>query len=390
MPSYLEKVLLRLLEENLPSNYTASEVSPNLNSIKKNCPHASVFEDPEADADDPRWQNFFIEYFLENCDEMNDDMLFFVRQLAIEDLGQDPVFVRRKMKDCSMPLLDDPVLWKETFFLNLIVQLNCRLRVSVCRRGSESTRAKTSSQPPTQKFLKMVVKRVYALPSRSRLDSKDSEWECSYPLIYYAVEDHDDMFDQLIIGEGEHLCVELLCSLNSDADEDLPIQNNRTDLSPETKTAYLGKRPNSTVSLFQGAATYNSLISVLTQKLALKPKRSKSSVQDPISPEYIIMRGPEGKGHAQVALGFVSPCSVSTTLNSEKSVLSGDASTTNTSPAESPHVSPSQPSFLQSLKRLSLSPLIEKPADPIQDCASNQILGCSITFVNVPWSSIIK
>lgn len=70
-----------------------------------------------------RWRKFFVEYFLEHCDEMNDDMLFFVRQLAIEDLGQDPVFVRRKMKDCTMPILDDPVLWKETFFLNLIVQV---------------------------------------------------------------------------------------------------------------------------------------------------------------------------------------------------------------------------------------------------------------------------
>lgn len=55
MPSYLEKVLLRLLEENLPSNYLAAEVPPNMNSLKKNCPHASVFEDPEVDADDPRY-----------------------------------------------------------------------------------------------------------------------------------------------------------------------------------------------------------------------------------------------------------------------------------------------------------------------------------------------
>ncbi|KAJ1784575.1 hypothetical protein LPJ59_006324, partial [Coemansia sp. RSA 2399] len=40
------------------------------------------------DADDPRWNSLFINYFVENADANHDDMLFFVRQT--DDLGEVP------------------------------------------------------------------------------------------------------------------------------------------------------------------------------------------------------------------------------------------------------------------------------------------------------------
>jgi len=64
-----------------------------------------------------------VEFFLENSDTKNDDLLFFVRQTHSENENLDPVFVKRKTTPNIMPPLDDAVLWKETFFLNLIVQV---------------------------------------------------------------------------------------------------------------------------------------------------------------------------------------------------------------------------------------------------------------------------
>ncbi|KAJ2871183.1 hypothetical protein FB639_004505, partial [Coemansia asiatica] len=87
------------------------------------------------DSDDPRWNSLFMQYFIENEDTNHDDMLFFVRQ--IDDLSdasnggrgangeeQDPVFVLRKQSPPSiLPPLTEVIMWKETFLLNLIVQM---------------------------------------------------------------------------------------------------------------------------------------------------------------------------------------------------------------------------------------------------------------------------
>jgi len=68
---------------------------------------------------------------LESSCSFNDDLLLFVRQPHQDNLDQDPVFVKRKV-DSEMPQLSDIVLWKDTFFLNLISQLPCRLTASIC------------------------------------------------------------------------------------------------------------------------------------------------------------------------------------------------------------------------------------------------------------------
>jgi hypothetical protein len=77
-----------------------------------------------------RWPNLFEEFFLVNSDTKNDDLLFFVRQMPSENEDLDPVFVKRKTTQNSLPPLDDAVLWRETFFLNLIVQVSLKLFIS--------------------------------------------------------------------------------------------------------------------------------------------------------------------------------------------------------------------------------------------------------------------
>ena len=61
--------------------------------------------------------------------------MFFVRQLdpSLHEPNLAPIFVRRKVGK-EMPTLSYLVDWKQTFFLNLIVQTTCTLTVSVCKR----------------------------------------------------------------------------------------------------------------------------------------------------------------------------------------------------------------------------------------------------------------
>lgn len=75
----------------------------------------------------------FHELFVsDQSDDRNDDLLFFVQRVSDEvengGLGVDPVFVKRKVKgtdgrDILTPEQEDVVLWKDTFFLNVIVQV---------------------------------------------------------------------------------------------------------------------------------------------------------------------------------------------------------------------------------------------------------------------------
>ena len=147
-----------------------------------------------------------MEYFLE-MDSTNDDLLFFVRDpdvLADETTNnaslsacapQDPIFVKRKVNK-QMPQLSHIVDWKQTFFLNLIIQLPCTLTVAVCRRlpsvrvkreieeeGVEmvargGTGVSGNNKPAQSKSrmvaLRRITKRVYAAPYKSRMDVKDA------------------------------------------------------------------------------------------------------------------------------------------------------------------------------------------------------------------------
>lgn len=95
-----------------------------------------------------RWKRLFKEFFLaDHSDDRNDDLLFFVQRADEAEnggLGVDPVFVKRKIKSQKKPLghpqqeqhlqekeqrlltpaQEAVVLWKDTFFLNVIVQVS--------------------------------------------------------------------------------------------------------------------------------------------------------------------------------------------------------------------------------------------------------------------------
>ncbi|KAI9197316.1 uncharacterized protein BJ171DRAFT_226646 [Polychytrium aggregatum] len=366
-------------------------------------------DQPDPDSKETRWFRYFNDYFLEaGHSEHNDDLLFFVRHRDTEAAATDPLFLRRKVGNV-LPPLTDLVDWKETFFLNLIVQLPCTLTVSVCKR-QQSTEAtddttgtiprKTSSlihRPPSEKVLgdpvpvhpshsashrrsiadppirreagghsvspdprraslygasagsdaqgrakpkpkmvalRRVCKQVYAAPYKSRMDVKDAFMnECSYPLVYYTINDYESDDLHLPIRENEHLCVELSVMMPQSGGLAAPAAGVEEPLSDSSHfwdnlaaitvdqdpTPFPTPAGYSKVVLFQGAVPYSSLSDIYQEKGIITQNPIKSTwhslTRDGTKAqsngsldhrgeriEYIMMRGPNGKGQCQVAI----------------------------------------------------------------------------------------
>jgi hypothetical protein len=242
-----------------------------------------------------------------------------------------------------------------------------------------SSRDKSDS-PQEEKKSKMVAlrritKKVYAVPYKSRMDVKDALLnECSYPLVYYTINDYDSHDLYLEISEKEYLCVELSITIPSDPVKD-PYQN-ATDLVANLTVAQNSDpfplpQGHEKVTLFQGAVPYSSLVDIYQQKgisaqtqlrggwgRLTEPSEGPSSRK-----EYIMMRGPMGKGQCQVAI------------------------------TKPPSAEPQRPpelksSFLRVMTRVMNTIASGQDESQDQDAASPKSLVCSMTYVNIPWQSI--
>lgn len=326
-PEQLLKVLDKLLQENLhgpilpiPRNSTVSVTKESIESPVR---------EQDLDTFDPRWKTLFIDNFIENLGESNDDLLFFV----LDDLKlapSDSIIVKRRILNAGLPALSMQVDWKKTFYLNLISQTSCYLTVAICQKQENDTvnsgnftKDQNSIEQKKQKMIanERIVKKVFSAPYKSRMDVKDALMnECSYPLVYYTVNDFESLGLQLEINQNEYLCVELCIllpqklGLDSDYTSMTRPQsageksnfNDLDDLSP------FPTPPDATkIILFQGAVPYLSLSDVYAQKSlaaqnSLKLSWSKlNSTPDTVKvkkTEYIMMRGPRGKGQCQVAI----------------------------------------------------------------------------------------
>ncbi|KAJ1553761.1 hypothetical protein HK405_006978 [Cladochytrium tenue] len=444
-----------------------------------------VDEEPrDPDAADSRWRDLFVKYFLE-LDSGNDDLLFFVRDLddptqEADGTPDDTIFVRRKV-DKAMPSLGNHVVdWKQTLFLNLIIQLPCTLTAAVCKRAPQDKGAKkqgtagasgsaSSSDPPASPptsppasprtgksrmvASQRVAKKVYAAPYKSRMDVKDAFMsECAYPLIYYTVNDYESHDLHLPVREKEYLCVELSvvapvdgqslaaasgASSAADAITAIPLDE---DTAPFPTPPGFYK-----VVLFQGAVSHASLSDVFAQKsLAARTAPLGRKSWGPLSvpaassapsgsahlghrrpshsthgrgaaaaaaaprTEYIMMRGPYGKGQCQVAIkedrpgGAVgSPDDVTADATDQLRLsLSGRlrslghrvrvglgavAGLSTSPPPSSPSSPPSSPPPL--FVGATAPPLDLKLPTRLNDAT---LLQCSMTYVNIPWVWIIS
>eukprot|EP00795_Rhopilema_esculentum_P011623 gene11623-21865_t len=117
------------------------------------------------------------------------------------------------------------------------------------------------------------------------MDSKGEESSQSYPNLFFMIDTYDEVFGSLCVGEDEMVCVELVAK---------------------------HKENGSKAVIFLGSVTYEALKKVYDSKGSFGMKvAQKMSLgwlsNDQDHTEFIKMKGPHGKGFAEMAIRQYKP-----------------------------------------------------------------------------------
>ncbi|XP_035466681.1 uncharacterized protein KIAA0930 homolog [Scophthalmus maximus] len=233
------------------------------------------------------WTWMFSTYFMENRAPRQDDMLFYVRR-KLAYVGADngdnskKVEVEVYRRDSKkLPGLGDPDIdWEESVYLNLVLQkLDYIVTCAVCTR----------SDAGDIHIHKKKCQEVFASPSKHAMDSKGEESKMSYPNIFFMIDNFEEVFSDMTVGEGEMVCVELVASDKSNTFQGV---------------------------IFQGSIRYEALKKVYDNRVSVAAKmaqRMSFGFYKYNNMEFVRMKGPQGKGHAEMAVsrvptGDTSPC----------------------------------------------------------------------------------
>lgn len=240
------------------------------------------------------WTWMFSTYFMEKWAPRQDDMLFYVRR-KLAFAGSEGALDGRKLAEAEpevevevyrrdskkLPGLGDPDIdWEESVCLNLILQkLDYMVTCAVCTRadgGDIHIHRKRSQQ-------------VFASPSKHPMDSKGEESKISYPNIFFMIDSFEEVFSDMTVGEGEMVCVELVASDKTDTFQGV---------------------------IFQGSIRYEALKKVYDNRVSVAARMAQKmsfGFYKYSNMEFVRMKGPQGKGHAEMAVsrvstGDTSPC----------------------------------------------------------------------------------
>lgn len=214
------------------------------------------------------WPYLFKAFFVDENDHA-DDLLFFV---ASTEAKHDPsailqVYRRGSTTRPVPPITGKQFNWEESTCLNLLMQqVTYELTAAICRRDPV-----TRKLSPTSK--KMIP--VFPSPSKRSMEVKDSDEQITYPMLYFSIDNFDELFEGMVITHEHDACVELV--------------------------ATCGKIRS---TIFSGAVTYSQLMaSYKSRKSGQKYRSSRSNKERKM--EFLNMRGPRGVGHAEMAVSQV-------------------------------------------------------------------------------------
>ncbi|XP_031559817.1 uncharacterized protein KIAA0930 homolog [Actinia tenebrosa] len=222
------------------------------------------------------WTRLFSQYFINNNDESRDDLLFYVKgntgskSESSSRTAEARIAVFRKDAK-NLPSLGDPdINWEETVCLNLVLhQFEYILTCAVCTKPLEKE----------LRILRRISQKVYASPNRRRMDSKGEGTEISYPNMFFIIDNFEEVFKDFSIKDNEMVCVELVAHDKTDS-----IQG----------VIFLGSiRFEALKKVYEGRA---SVATKMAQKVSMGWWKGQSTV------EFIKMKGPGGKGHAEMAI----------------------------------------------------------------------------------------
>ncbi|VDL75067.1 unnamed protein product [Nippostrongylus brasiliensis] len=249
-----------------------------------------------------KWAKLFMEFILGTafcqgraCQVLiscrfsahSDDMIWYVHQMKISSsfcLGTHFNLVqvyRRSSKNLPSPC-DQAYNWEETVCLNLILQqLDFYVTCAVC----------TKTSPQNLQIIRKNCQRVYPSPSRRRMDSKGESEEITYPKLYFAIDAFEEVFQDVVVRDGECVCVEL-------------VARDRQ----KTREAVV----------FLGSIRYDVLKQVYDAKASSTWHwAQKLMKQGGRRQEFVGMRGPQKKGYAEMAVARVLNCGYETPLTEE-------------------------------------------------------------------------
>ncbi|KRZ91955.1 Uncharacterized protein T08_1779 [Trichinella sp. T8] len=258
-----------------------------------------------SNVDKHAWARIFAEFFLVNahctkshCSFQTDDILWYVPQSSFiynSFLTSQSGFIKvyRKTSKKQPSPGSQSINWEETLYLNLLLhEVEYVLTCAVCTRTS----------PQNLQILKKYSQRVYASPSRHRMDSKGESEEFTYPNICFPVDNFEQVFKEIVIRDGECVCVELVAK----------------DLSGQ----YVS-------TVFLGSIRYEVLKQVYDSKICSTWNWANNLIRSTGHKrlEFVIMRGPRGKGFAEMAVARVPVQGYQTPVSSigsydEKDLLS--------------------------------------------------------------------
>ncbi|KAF0291693.1 uncharacterized protein FJT64_010268 [Amphibalanus amphitrite] len=226
------------------------------------------------------WTDLFTRHFLMEEDrtaQESDDLLFFIRKRHLKEAKkQSPKYEtllevqRRDSK--KLPIGDPEIDWEETIYANLIIhRFDYYVTLAVCTRTS----------PKELQVLRRHTERVWASPSRRLMSDKGTSEEITYPNICFMLDNFDEAFTDIVVRDGEMVSVELVA---------------------RDRTAALQ------CVIFLGSVRYDALRRVydartsLTTRMAQRMTFGLYSGADAQRMEFVRVRGPMGKGHAELAV----------------------------------------------------------------------------------------
>ncbi|ESO97627.1 hypothetical protein LOTGIDRAFT_181607, partial [Lottia gigantea] len=227
------------------------------------------------------WTDLFTEYFLESEgteEEKRDDMLFYVRKNQQEkgkpSTLQPEIEVYRWVSKNKPSINDGNIDWEETVYLNIILhQFEYTVTCAICTRTSDKD----------LQILRKFSQRVYPSPSKREMSGKGTEEKITYPNIFFTVDNFEEAFQDIVVRDSESVVVELVAS-DKDGDHQGVI--------------------------FLGSVKYDALKKVYDGKLSLSSKMASRMTLGWLQNnnkrvEFLRMRGPHGKGHAEMAVSRV-------------------------------------------------------------------------------------
>lgn len=216
------------------------------------------------------WPYLFKAFFVDDNNHA-DDLLFFVANLE-HGVQADPAALlqvyRRGSETRPMPPITGREFdWEESTCLNLLMQqVSYELTSAICKRD-----------PITRKLSPVSKKTisVYPSPSKRSMEVKESDEQITYPMLYFSIDNFDELFEGMVIAPGHDACVELVACCS------------------EIRT-----------TIFSGAVTHGQLMASYKSRKSGRRFRSQKSNRER-NLEFLNMRGPRGVGHAEMAVSQV-------------------------------------------------------------------------------------